>query len=200
MRAFHILRGLAVAGAVAITLGGCSLRGPAFSSSPSGGDASQQEPTAEPASASDELDELDELDGLDDLDGFDIEVANDAAKADGSRMVVYDAATGRQIAVLNDLASGLDGVELLSDGDLILDDGVLDELDPEYRFVIQARETVKAGQSEGDVGYFDAVVLTTYADSNVVSMRIPLLPLVGDREFAASFAPADVDALRTYAR
>lgn len=110
--------------------------------------------------------------------------------------VVYDAKTGKELAVVDD-NSRL--AEVLAQTNLTrLVSSHPDSSTAEYQISFSQNETIKLGQSPEDVKSYEAVTFTTYENSNVVEIFIPIAPKsLGTYDFEVT--PEFADALRSLA-
>lgn len=120
----------------------------------------------------------------------------DSFGKDMQSAVVIDAQTGKVINQVDDparvtkVASKINLVEMVSSHP--------DSSTAEYQISFSQNETIKLGQSADDVKQVEALTITTYQDSNIIELHVPMLKSLDTFGFEAT--PEFVEALRSLAR
>lgn len=128
---------------------------------------------------------------MDMFDGTDALISQMASAA------VYDAKTGKELAVIDDETRIADVLAQTNLTKLVSSHP--DSSTAEYQITFSQNETVKLGQSPEDVKSYEAVTFTTYENSNIVEIFIPAVPeMLGTYDFEVS--PEFANALRSLAK
>ncbi len=121
---------------------------------------------------------------------------SDALVSQMTSAAVFDAKTGKELAVIDDdkrLANVLAKTNLTK-----LVSSHPDSSTAEYQISFSQNETIKLGQSPEDVKSYVAVTFTTYEDSNIVEIFIPAAP-ESFNTYDFEVTPEFADALRSLA-
>lgn len=98
----------------------------------------------------------------------------DALFSKMASVVVYDAQTGEQVAVVEDAQAIADVTSQVNLVTLVSSHP--DSSTAEYQITFSQNETIKLGQSADELKRVEAITFTTYRDSDIVEIYIPAAP------------------------
>ena len=118
-----------------------------------------------------------------------------------TRIVTRDASTGDELKTVTEQTAIADALKGFSGKWKLVRRSEVEGLTPEYSFELWQKETVKLGQSEDRVAEVQACTITTYVDSNAITVSLGKGEALGGVLSVSLIAPdaASVDALRSLA-
>ena len=118
-----------------------------------------------------------------------------------TRVIARDTASGDELKTVTDQVAIADALKGFSGKWKPARRSEVEDLMPEYALELWQKETVKLGQSEDRVAEVQACTITTYIDSNAITVSLGKGEALGGALSVSLIAPdaASVDALRSLA-